>query len=163
MAYHVRAAMVGASSRQGATYLLAAGGLTVATALAVRVVSIVGVLFLFFLSLIAAGLQARSSGGLLPSWLLGLSVPVGIGLALPGLVSTSRSGPGDYGDILVLGLFVGTLFHVIGIEGARHLEEEPRRRTRGERYGTLGLLLVVTGLFAVSGLWRLFAPTGVLR
>lgn len=164
MEYRVRSAIVGSSLPQTATYLLAAVGLTVGMILAVRAASITGGLLLFAISLVAAGLQAKTNGGLLPSWLLGLSIPVGFWWALSGWLEVPRSSPINVGNLVVFGLFFGTLFYVVGIEGTRYLEdEEPRQRSQVERYVTLGLLAVFAVLFGAGGLWRLFVPTGLLN
>lgn len=155
--------MVGSSLQQTAVSLLVAVGLTVATILAVRAASIAAGLLLFSISLVAAGIQAKTNGGLLPSWLLGLSFPLGLWFGLSGWIEVPRGSPINYGNLLVFGLFFGTLFFVVGIEGTHYLEDEgPRQRSRVERYATLGLLAVLAVFFAASGLWRLFVPAGLL-
>ena len=163
MKSRVRSAMVGASLQQTATYLLAAVALTGATVLAVRAASVTGGLLLFAIALMTAGLQAKTNGGLLPSWLLVFSVPVGAWWALARWVNLPRSSPISFGNLLVFGLFFGTLFYVIGIEGTQYLEdEEVRQRSRLERYLTFGLLAVLTVFFVATGLWELFVPTDLL-
>lgn len=118
-------------------------------------------LFVFFLALVAAGLQAATNGSLVASWLLVLSFPFGVVWALtPGWsVPVPRTGVLGYRNLLLLGLFFGTLLYVIGIESARFFDEEPRNRGAIERVGTVGLLVLLAVLFATSGMAALFTPS----
>lgn len=117
-------------------------------------------LMVFFLALVAAGVQAVQNGSLLASWVLALSIPVGIvsALSLGRGFAVPQAGVFQFRYLLLFGLFFGTLMYVVGIESARFLEAEPRDRGPMERLGTMGLLLILTVLFAYSGMAALFTP-----
>lgn len=158
MAPGTRSAMMGRSERVTGKYSIVAMVIFVWTILVIRGLgsgSITLGLVLFFLSLLAGGMQANSNGGLLASLLLGLSVPVGIVVALDGGTAFEAT---DVANVLVFGLFFGTLFYVTGVEGATYLEESPRQRSQMERVLTLVLFGLLTTWFIVTGMWRFFAP-----
>lgn len=153
-----RSTIMGRSERVTGKYSIVALAIFVWTSLVIRGLgsgSITLGLLLFFLSLLAAGLQANSNGGLLASLLLGLSVPVGIVVALDGGTAFEAT---DVANVLVFGLFFGTLFYITGIEGANYFEESPRQRSQLERVLTLVFFGLLTTWVIVSGMWRFLAP-----
>lgn len=158
MATGTRLAIMGRSELVTGKYSIVALAIFVWTGLVIRGLGAGAItlgLLLFFLSLLAAGLQARSNGGLLASLLLGLSVPVGIVVALDGWTAFAAT---DVANVLVFGLFFGTLFYITGVEGANYLEESPRQRSQLERILTLAFFGILTTWFIISGMWRFFAP-----
>lgn len=118
-------------------------------------------LILFFVALVAAGLQAVKNGSLVASWLLVLSFPFGVVWALSSgwPLPEPRAGALAYRNLLLFGLFFGTLMYVIGIESARFFDEEPRDRGTIERVGTVGLLILLAVRFVNSGMAVFFTPS----
>lgn len=163
MNYHRGGPLIGSSLRLTGRAVLLAIVFTVILFMVVRGLGPAAItlgLMVFFLALVAAGVQAVQNGSLLASWVLALSIPVGIvsALSLGRGFAVPQAGVFQFRYLLLFGLFFGTLMYVVGIESARFLEAEPRDRGPMERLGTMGLLLILTVLFAYSGMAALFTP-----
>lgn len=164
MHYHGQGPVTGSSSHQTGRSVLLSVVLTLVLFALIRGLGSGAITFgliVFFVALVAAGLQAVKNGSLVASWLLVLSFPFGVVWALsPGWpVPEPRAGALEFRSLLLFGLFFGTLMYVIGIESARYFDEEPRDRGVIERIGTVGLLVLLAVFFAISGMAVLFTPS----